>query len=391
MISPQFRPILGGYEMAAERLSQALAERGHRVMVISERRQPHWPRQESYGKITINRWWCIYRKGVHMMTSLFGLSFWLLKNGRKFEVWHVHQYGVHAALTIFLGRFLRRRLVLKLTSSGQQGLEVTLASGKMPSLMKFLHHQFDAIFVTTRETAAEAVAFGFKQGSIKLLGNGVDINVFRPRTENEKQLMKDKLGLTKNRTVVFVGRLSKEKNISGLLHSWHQAYSASLEDWKLVIVGDGPERRELENNAMKLNIADSVLFVGMQTNVSEWLGASDVYVLSSFNEGLSNTLLEAMASGLPAVVTSVSGSVELIKETESGFVVEVNDTLSYSNALLTLFKSEPLRQRMGSNARKVIESKYSLSFVAAEYDLVYSDLQSQQAILNTKRLYSCVV
>jgi len=386
MISPQFRPLVGGYERAAERLSVALAQKGHQVTIIAERRSNEWPKSEILQKVSIYRWSCIYRRGVHMITSLFGLAFWLFKNGKKFEIWHVHQYGAHAAVAVLLGRYQRRCLVLKVTSSGQQGLEATLASGKMPSLMKFLHHQFDAIFVTTRETAAEAVAFGYKQGSIKLLGNGVDINVFRPRTENEKQLMKDKLGLTKNRTVVFVGRLAKVKNISSLLHSWHQAYSASLGDWKLVIVGDGPERRELENNAMKLNIADSVFFVGMQTNVSEWLGASDVYVLSSFIEGLSNTLLEAMASGLPAVVTSVSGSVELIKETESGFVVDVNDTLSYSNALLTLFKSEEMRQRMGSNARKVIESKYSLSFVADEYERVYSDLQAQQAILNTKRL-----
>src|SRR4029434_9571185 len=106
MICPQFRPIVGGYERSAEHLSAALAEAGMRVAVIAERRDPAWPALESIDGYEVRRLSCSYRRHRHAVTSLLSFASFLLRHGREFDVWHVHQYGVHAALAVALGKVL---------------------------------------------------------------------------------------------------------------------------------------------------------------------------------------------------------------------------------------------------------------------------------------------
>src|ERR1041384_7013195 len=93
MISPQFRPIVGGYERAAERVSAALAEAGLSVVVITERRDHTWPATECIDGYDVRRLFCLYRRHLHVITSLFSFARFLLFHGRDFDIWHVHNYG----------------------------------------------------------------------------------------------------------------------------------------------------------------------------------------------------------------------------------------------------------------------------------------------------------
>lgn len=382
MLSPQFRPIVGGYERACERLSIALAAQGHEVTVMAERRSRVWPAHEFFQGVELRRWWCVYQLRLHVLSSLLGFAGLLLWRGRRFDVWHVHQYGLHAALAVVFGGLLGRPVVLKLTSSAHQGLGRTLASSRLAGLMAYLHRRVDAVVALTRETAAEAEAFGIPKERIHGLGNGVDTNLFRPRSEHERQALRGKLGLGGGPVVVFVGRLSHEKNVAGLLLAWSQAQPRSSGHWRLVVVGEGPLRGDLDILSNQLQVGPGVKFVGQQSNVVEWLGASDIYVLSSFNEGLSNTLLEAMATGLPVVITHVSGSTELVQETGSGWVVDIEDMAGFANALLALMASEDSRRVMGIKARQVIEQRYGIGHVAAEHAMIYAGLVARRRSKN---------
>ena len=371
MISPQFAPLVGGYERACERLAVALTARGHDVMVCAERRDRAWTRQECMNGVWVRRWWCIYKPGWHIVTSLLGLAGFLLCRGRSFRVWHIHQYGMHAALALVLGKLLRRPVILKLTSSSSMSLAQTLNNGRYPRLLKALHQRMDAVVALTRETAAEAKAFGIPSTRIHVLGNGVDTRVFRPVTDADRRHVRQALGLTDAPIVIFVGRLSKEKNVSGLLRAWAKVRSGMIEAWTLVIVGDGPLRQALAVEARALAINDCVRFVGQQSRIAEWLMVASIYVLSSDHEGLSNTLLEAMATGLPLVVTRVSGATELVEETGSGRVVPVGDASALAKALRELAGSTPLRRTMGACARRVIEERYAVDHIAALYETLY--------------------
>lgn len=371
MISPQFRPIVGGYERAAERLSVALAERGHAVMVITERRDHAWPAQEIINGIQIKRLWCHYRQHLHVITSLTSFMLFLAIKGRRFQVWHVHQYGMHAVLAVTLGKLLHRPVVLKLTSSGSQGLQQATAALPIARIAKYLLQKVDAIVATTRETEAEAIAFGVPEERVHILGNGVDMFCFKPRNETERTQIREKFGITADGIVIFVGRLSKEKNPDGLLQAWKIALPHLPTGWKLLLVGDGPMFAELASYIETEGLTSSVYLTGYQSNVDEWMAAADIYVLPSYWEGLSNTMLEAMASGLPVVSTRVSGSIEIVEETNAGMVVDVGQINKLAEAVVQLVADPGLRRQMGKAGRAVIRNHYSIESVAAKHEQLY--------------------
>ena len=379
MISPQYKPIIGGYERAAERLSATLAARGHEVTVATERRDQRWPRRERQDGVEVRRWFCLYRPKVHIVSSLAALFWFLLRKGRGFEVWHVHQYGPHAALSVAMAKLLRRPVVVKLTNSGKQGINSTLSQGRFPRLMTYLHRKVSAIVALTRETAAEAVAFGIAPERIMVLGNGVDTEDYRPRSEAERQVLRHSLGITAPHCLVMVGRLSPEKNVAGLIRAWALAVPQLGAGWQLVIVGDGALRDALSAYCAELLVAGSVRLVGQQPNIADWMGAAEGYVLTSDNEGMSNAMLEAMSTGLPILCTQVFGTAELVSGPGCGLVVPVGDMVAFAAAMVTCAANPKARQAMGDNARKVIEDQFSIERIAASYERLYCSLTDPTA------------
>lgn len=374
MIAPQFRPIMGGYERAAERLSAALAMLGVGVTVITERRQPTWPKREQIDGADVRRLPCIYRPHMHMFSSLLAFGWFLLWQGRRFDVWHVHQYGLHAVLALVLGKILGRPVALKLTSSAEQSIAKVIDQLPLSRQVSTLLRRVDACVAMSRETREEAQAFGIPADRIHVLGNGVDIRVFRPATQAHRQAERAALGVVATGLVVYVGRLSPEKNPDGLLSAWQAALPQLPVGWKLVLVGDGPMLDALAKRIKADGLDKSVLLMGKRDDVECWMRAADIFVLSSHREGLSNTTLEAMASGLPVVSTRVSGSIENLDETGAGLVVDVCRMDQLAEALIRLAQNTALRERMGQAGRAVVEGKYSIERVAETHLELYRRL-----------------
>lgn len=313
-----------------------------------------------------------------MLTALLSVALFLGAHGRRFDVWHVHQYGVHAAVAIGLGMVLRRPVVLKLTSTGEQGIAKAIAEQPLAWLGAALLKRVSAVVALTRETASEALAFGISGALIDQLGNGVDTAVFRPANKQERAELKQKLGMEGRRAVIYVGRLSPEKNPDGLLEAWIAARQTLPADWMLILIGDGPMRTQLERRIRNAGLEDSVMVAGQQQNIEQWMAAADVYVSSSLWEGLSNTLLEAMACGLPVAVTRVSGVKELVEETEAGLTVDVGDNAALASALVRLAQDTDLQDQLSRAARLAVEQTYSLQAVANRHELLYRRLIAQR-------------
>lgn len=377
MVSPQFRPLVGGYERAAEQLSIGLASRGHKVMVLAERRFPSWPRLERDEGVEIRRWRCWYRPKLHIATSLIGLLWNLLRFGRRFDVWHIHQYGSHAALAIALGRLLRRPTVLKLTSSSYGGISEALRTGRLARVMTSLHRQASAIAAPSRETAKEAVSFGICQRRVRVIGNGVDLLSFSLPTDDEVRRTRRKLGLDAVRVAISIGRLAPEKQLDCLLAAWAHAHPRLGEPWVLVVAGDGPELTRLQATVASLGLKDGVRFVGHTEQVRDWLCAADIFVQSSSNEGLSNTMLEALATGLPVVCTDVSGTEECVREPDTGLVVPIGDAARLADAIVELANDDARRAQMSQRAVALVQEWYSIDHVCALCEVLYRSLIAQ--------------
>jgi glycosyltransferase involved in cell wall biosynthesis len=196
-----------------------------------------------------------------------------------------------------------------------------------------------------------------------VIENGVEINANRARSNN----------LTRHDvTVCCVGRLEYQKGIDVLLEAVSLLSRRSIKTL-VIIIGDGKLRTNLAAMCGSLGIQSLVTFAGFQTDVSNYLLASDIFVLPSRYETMSIALLEAMASGLPCIVTNVGENAQLITDGAEGFVVPSEDVEKLADALAKLIAAPDLRQRMGQAARiKVVQ--YSVKRMAEKTFSVYQSL-----------------
>ena len=370
MIAPQFRPIIGGYERAAERLSSALAAQGHAVTVVAERRSRSWPAAEELLGFKLRRLPCIYRSGWHQVTSLVSFGGFLLLRGSSFDVWHVHTYGMHAVLAAALGKVMRRPVVLKLTASREQGIGKVFGTSRLSRMLAAMLRRVDAVVALTRETRAEARDFGIPDARIHVIGNGVDTQAFMPRSGEERRQIRGSLGIDAASIVLCVARNSGEKNLDGLIDAWKMAHERLPADWKLVLIGDRIIGSPMERRIEAEGLASSVMCLAAQP-VAGWMAAADVYALTSHFEGLSNTTLEAMASGVPVVSTRVSGAAETLEETGAGLVCDVGRMDLIAECLSRLVGEPKLRSAMGEAGRHTVELRYAIESIAKQHAELY--------------------
>jgi glycosyltransferase involved in cell wall biosynthesis len=133
-----------------------------------------------------------------------------------------------------------------------------------------------------------------------------------------------------------------------------------------LVVGDGPERRRLESAA-----GEGIVFLGNRLDVPEILRSLDVFVLPSLNEGISNTILEAMASGVPVVATRVGGNPELVEDGQTGTLVSARDKEAFASALIRYLDDPDLRRLHGEAGRARACNHFSVSKMVDGYEAVY--------------------
>jgi sugar transferase (PEP-CTERM/EpsH1 system associated) len=170
-----------------------------------------------------------------------------------------------------------------------------------------------------------------------------------------------------------IGRLDPVKNQAALIEAF-ATLRTSHPRLRLVIVGDGPLRASLQQLATDLGVADAVTFTGARSDTPDLLRSFDVFVLPSINEGISNTILEAMASGLPVVAGRVGGNPELVADGLTGSLYGGSDASSLARALRPYVTDSALRRAHGEAARARVVQNFSLDSMVARYLALYDDL-----------------
>ena len=159
----------------------------------------------------------------------------------------------------------------------------------------------------------------------------------------------------REKIIISVGRLIPVKGHKYLIDAFSKC--KSNQDWKLVILGEGALRQDLEQQINKLNLQDKVVLVGAVHNVDDWLRKSSIFAFTSLSEGFPNALAEGMSASLPCVsFNCITGPKDLIKNEKNGYLVEVGDVDNFSKKLDMLMQSEDLRQEIGKNAKSVANS-----------------------------------
>jgi sugar transferase (PEP-CTERM/EpsH1 system associated) len=206
--------------------------------------------------------------------------------------------------------------------------------------------------------------------------NGVDLNRFGAVGRADGR---ERVGMPADAVVVgTVGRLDPVKDQASLVHAFAPIAAAHAEV-RLMVVGDGPCRGELDDLVRRLSLRDRVSLLGERSDVPELLAAMDVFVLPSIAEGISNTILEAMGHGLPVVATAVGGNPELVEDGTTGRLVPRQDVGALTAAIEAYVDDVHLRRLHGKASRQRAAEHFGLERMANGYIALY------QALLGARR------
>lgn len=212
--------------------------------------------------------------------------------------------------------------------------------------------------------------------------NGVDTGVFYPSTGEKSPLAGCPLAFSPREVVIgAVGRMHGVKDQTTLVKAFIlmcEREPALAQNTRLVIIGDGPLREPALKLLEDSGLSANAWLPGERADVAEIMRRLDVFVLPSLAEGISNTILEAMATGLPVIATAVGGNPELVADGLTGALVPANDPAAMAEAMRGYSHDEQRRREHGQQARRRVEQEFSLTAMVARYQAVYDSLLQQE-------------
>jgi sugar transferase (PEP-CTERM/EpsH1 system associated) len=237
-----------------------------------------------------------------------------------------------------------------------------------------LSHRVVSVSYQLRDLHARRTGFATRR--ISVIHNGVDGRRFHPDAETRVQARRE-LGISADEFCIgSVGNLLPVKDHMTLLKAFDRIAGIS-QACRLVLFGEGSERPTLEAFAdAHPEWRKRVTFLGSSNRVGEMLNGLDVYVLPSVSEGISNSLLEAMATGLPVVATATGGNPEVIIDGESGLLFPVGDSERLANILLELGAKKDQRIQLGQRALRRVADNFSIDSMVRNYSQMYESLVS---------------
>jgi sugar transferase (PEP-CTERM/EpsH1 system associated) len=218
---------------------------------------------------------------------------------------------------------------------------------------------------------------GFPADQIGVIRNGVDTARFRPDA-SARARFRAGLGIGEDEFCIgCVGRLNRIKDYPTLLRA-AALFAASGAPWRVLIAGSGAEEQPLRQMAAGIPaLAGRVSFLGTSNRIPDFLNAVDAYVLPSLCEGISNSLLEAMATGLPVIASETGGNPEVVAA-ESGLLFPVGDAAALARHLELLYASPELRRRLAREALRRVAEHFSLDAMTEKYDELYCRLAGRK-------------
>jgi glycosyltransferase involved in cell wall biosynthesis len=313
----------------------------------------------------------IYFKKNAMTSSVAALTRLLKKEQPALVHCHRHKPTVCAILSVLLAGSASKTKVI----SHVHGLNRTRSFSRRLTNWLLLKHA--AIIIAVSESVNNDVLqtnWGVAPEKVVTVWNGIDLTSI-DTVSADRSTVRMNMGIPRNAFVFgSVGRLVKTKGYRYFLKSFAEIRS-KMPDAKIVLIGEGALKGELEKQTLSLGITGSVLFPGFRDDIPELITGFDVFVLPSLAEGLSLALLEAMASRLPVIASDVGGIPEVLNEPGHGLLVRPRDSESLSAAMEKIYNLDPdERQTMGEAARKRIEDEFSAAKMCRNLTKVYESI-----------------
>jgi glycosyltransferase involved in cell wall biosynthesis len=372
MFSYYFPPQYSGSAMQAISLANKLKDRDIRVTFITVNHDAAAIIDEVDG-------FEVYRinegKGKYGELALWKNMWSLLKQKRKeFDIVHSHGAYLRNSFIGPLSKLLGKKSLAKISLSDNDLKGI--GKGKSGWLHKKFISQIDRYISISKKITGELKSYEFPENKIREIPNGVNTERFCPVSYQDKIALRKKHELPEDRIIfLYAGVIDERKNVKWLIDEWRKV--AENNSGLLLIVG--PVSREDKNrqfyNGLKDNekiLRNALRFMEYTDNIEELYKTADAFILPSVNEGMPNVVLEAMASGLPCLVSNISGAEDVING-RNGILFNSKEPASFHSRLEKL-NDLTFRTSVGIEARRSIESRYSISHVAGEYRDLYKEM-----------------
>lgn len=225
--------------------------------------------------------------------------------------------------------------------------------------------QLDGIVGVSRATLENLQTIYHLPIPLQHIPRGVDPKALRPHYERAALRKTNQIEQCMP-VLLYIGSLAPEKRIDRLLRIFQQVRN-KLDSAHLWIVGDGPLRSTLEQQAADMGLCENTQFLGVQSDVASYIAAADLFLLTSDTEGTPGVLLEAGLLGLTAVATAVGGVAECVIDGQTGIVIDPNDEAGFADAVISLLQEPPRRAEMGQCAQEWVRKHYTIEKITKQY------------------------
>jgi glycosyltransferase involved in cell wall biosynthesis len=389
----------GGMGKQAHALAERLIGRGLTVAAVTRKITPQSPDRETVGLVPVTRLppsgllkgrgWSALGPVLYFAMRL---QWWLLCHARSYDVLLV-QGTKQMLLPVFLTRLVGRcKCVLKVDAFADISEDVgpeTLAkmglSARSPpvrawrALRNFLLRRADAVIAISSDIRNVFLVRGVDSARIHSIPNGIDMSQFDSIPQSAKAPIRVRLGLPVQPVLaIYSGRLSRAKGLLTLAVAW-KSLTQRYRDIHLLIAGSGSSsfdncEAELKDYMRRHGLNDTVSFLGQVPNVCDYLQAADLFVLPSDSEGFPLGLVEAMAVGLPSVVTRVSGAVDVVRDRDNGILIPIQDAGALEAAFEWLLRNRDQWESIGRKARTTVREYCELTSVTDRYLALFQSL-----------------
>lgn len=363
--TPIFPPQIGGPATYTVEVSRRLQEKGHRIRIVAFTDER--PQVENLKVIPVRIRYPILGTFLRQI-KLFST---LLSAAKGMDLIYLQDPMVVGVASLLAGKLVGKPLVLKFVGDSvwekeyslrrtNQNLDNFLSSApKSPklrlkiSLLKFVFSHMSRIIVPSFYLRDILIKhYGVKSDKVAVVYNSVDCKAIETVSSGHRK--------RNGKQIIAIGRMVRHKRMAGIITALHEL-SHKFSDINLVLVGDGPERVDLERLVGKLGVMQRVRFYGNigRDKTLELLKTADVFVLNSIYEGLPHTVIEAMACSVPVVTTGIRGTDEIIENGKTGLFVLTDSEKDLADQVARLFQDRELSMRLAANALSVVREKFT--------------------------------
>lgn len=282
----------------------------------------------------------------------------------------LHTHGYKADLYGYIAARRSRRPIVATCHNWVGG---TAALGIYNHLDRMALKRFHALAAVSDSVAQRLTDSGVSAKKVRTISNGIDVQAF------ERVRPLPALTFDGNKVVGMVARLDLQKGFEYLLRAARDLCVA-FPALKVVMVGDGPDRKVIEEMIQRFGLMSNVILVGQHSDMPRIYAAIDIFVLPSLNEGLPMTILEAMAASRPVIATRVGAVPSVIRDGETGLLVDPGDIHGLRSAIARLLSQPDVCRRIGAAGHNWVSRNYTAEAMALKYSQMYDEVLGAPAI-----------